>query len=58
MATKTNTREDHHNNAIKGNEGASKATPFEALIGPWNRRLFSKGFNKELSSGSFRFPEF
>ena len=46
------------NNAIKENERASKGTPFEALIRPWNRRLFSKGFNKELPSGIFRFPEF
>ena len=46
------------NNAIKENEGASKGTLFEALIRPWTRPLFSKRFNKELSSGIFRFPEF
>ena len=39
------------NNASKENGGASKGTPFEAFIRPWNRPLFSKGFNKELSSG-------
>ena len=46
------------NSAIKENEGASKGTPFEALIRPLNRPLFSKGFNKELFSEIFRFPEF
>ena len=55
---KTNIKENQQNNAIKENEGASKATPFEALIGRWNRQLFRKGVNREFSSGSFRFPEF
>ena len=45
------------NNAIKENGGASKGTPFEALIRPWNRAVFSKGFNKELSSEIFKFLE-
>ena len=42
-ATKTNRKEDHQNNAITENEGASKATPSEALIRRKNRQLFSKG---------------
>ena len=46
------------NNAIKENEGASKCTPFEALIRPWNRPVFSKGFNEELLCEIFKFPEF
>ena len=52
-ATKTNTKEDHQHTAIKENEGASTATPFEALIGRWNRQLFSKGLNKELFCWKF-----
>ena len=39
-ATKTNIKEEHPNNAIKENEGASRATLFEALIRRWNRQLF------------------
>ena len=55
---KPNVKEDHQNNAIKGNEGGLKGYPLEALIRRWNGQLFIKGFNKELSSGSFSFPEF
>ena len=45
-------------NAIKENEGASKGTPVEALIRPWNRAVLNKGFNKNFPLNIFQFPEF
>ena len=36
------------NNAIKENEGASKCTPFEALIRPWNRPVLVRDLMKNF----------
>ena len=55
--TKTNIKGITKTMPLKRMRGPQKLSPMRLCLDDGIDNFFSKGFNKELSSGSFRFPE-